>query len=294
MVVFAPLLSRVESAFRWVGVQFLYRETPWPENAMARDLAYGEDPRHRLNLFFPKGRNWPTLIFVHGGGWTTGDKDLTVGGRDVYGNIGRFFAAQGIGVAIINYRLIPETSWQGQIEDVARAVVWVKNSIKKYGGDAGRIFLSGHSAGAQLVTRVALDPEPLAKFSSSPAAIRGVIPVSGAGYDITDQKTYELGADPLYYEQRFGLGENDGAWKLDASPIRFIAKGAPPFLVIYATGETKALQRQSLLLYNKLTAAGVKSELVKVPGEDHERMVLALSRSDKPVSAAILDFIAEQ
>lgn len=294
MVSFSPLLNRFGSALRWVGVQFLYREAPAPEGGIIHDIPYGKDPRHRLDLFLPKGRGWPVLMFVHGGGWTTGDKNLIAGGHDVYGNIGRFFAAAGIGTAIINYRLLPAVSWPDQIDDVARAVAWVKAHISNYGGDPGRMFLSGHSAGAQLVTRAALDPESLARHSLSPAALRGIVAVSGAGYDMEDEKTYAAGADPSYYEERFGRGLADDSWKRDASPLRFVSKDAPPFLIIYATGESRALQRQSSLLHDALTAAGAESTLAVVPGEDHERMVLALSRKDKAAARAALDFILAQ
>src|SRR5439155_18980367 len=91
-----------------------------------RDICYREgsaDEKHRLDLFLPHGTNWPILIFIHGGGLTSGDKALRVSGADVYGNIGRFYASQGIGVAVINYRLQPKVTWREQAEDVAHATL---------------------------------------------------------------------------------------------------------------------------------------------------------------------------
>ncbi len=281
----------------YVALQFVYDEAPLPADQVVRDVSYwtaqAPDPapeKHRLNLFLPDGaaEPWPTVIFVHGGGWTEGDKDLTVGYRDVYNNIGRFFAARGIGAAVVNYGLLPEVDWPAQIEDVARAVAFVHERIGRYGGDPGALFLMGHSAGAQLAARVALDTAALAPFGVPEEAICGVISVSGAALDLTDEKTYALSDDPAYYARRFGT---QPGWQAAASPIRFARPDAPPFLILFAGGESQALQRQSWLLNAALQEAGAASEVVVVPGMSHTRIVLALSRDDRTAGPAMLRFI---
>ena len=97
------------SAFEWVGMRLVFDEETLPKHRVVEDLAYvAEDAhpeRHRFNLYLPEGEDWPTLIFVHGGGWTEGHKDLRAGGFQIYGNIGAVYAQRGIGVATINYRL---------------------------------------------------------------------------------------------------------------------------------------------------------------------------------------------
>jgi acetyl esterase/lipase len=281
------------SAVERIGIHFLYKKAELPENQVVRDQAYREGSSHgqRLNLFLPDSSGWPVLVFVHGGGWNTGDKDLTVGGADVYGNIGRFFASHGIGVAIINYRLLPHVAWREQIEDVADATAWVATHIAEYGGSPSRLFLSGHSAGAQLAARIALDPAPLEKHGLSPSILCGVIAVSGAGLDLQDAGTYELGEDIRYYEKRFRDGDAGESWKQAASPISLVKTAAPPFLINYAEGESKGLQRQSGLLHDALTSAGAQSQIVVVPGQSHERIVLTLSRTDKVAGPAILELL---
>src|SRR5262245_61070398 len=102
-----------------VGIQFLYDKSDLPATQVHYNVVYKQDPRVALNLFVPEGKGWPVLLYAYGGGWQSGDKDLTVGGRDVYNNIGRFFANRGIGVAVINYRLQPEVTWRDQVNDVA-------------------------------------------------------------------------------------------------------------------------------------------------------------------------------
>jgi arylformamidase len=288
--VFFPACAVIER----MGIPFLYKEAKLPPNQIVHDIPYRQGSSlaaHKLDLFLPDGRDWPVLIFVHGGGWTSGDKGLTVGGADVYGNIGRFYASRGIGTAVINYRLLPEVRWRDQIEDVADAVAWISSHIAEYGGDGRRLFLSGHSAGAQLAARVALDPDPLQARGLSRQLICGVVSVSGAGLDLSDRRTYELGEDIAYYEKRFRDGDTGNAWQQAASPVSFARHPAPPFLILYAGGEGAGVQRQAHLLQHALLSAGVVSALAIVPGESHERIVLTLSRSDKVAGPAILDFV---
>jgi len=280
----------------WVGVQLYYKNADLPEKQVLRDIPYwnsvdSHPARHRLDLFLPQGTQWPILVFVHGGGWMEGDKSLRVAGADIYGNIGRFYASRGVGVAVINYGLIPDVPWRHQPEDVARAAAWVHTHIAAYGGDASRVFLAGHSAGAQLVTRVALDPELLKAMGLSTGIVCGVISVSGAALDLTDEKTYELGEKLSYYEKRFRDVNGGDQWKQAASPVYFVGATAPPFLILYAEGEKPSLQRQSERLHVTLTKAGIQNRVVAVPAESHELILLTLSRPDKISAPAILDFI---
>src|SRR5256885_11412708 len=111
----------------------LYGPVPLAEGQVQRDICYregSEDSKHRVDLFLPPGSGWPILVFIHGGGLSSGDKALKVSGADVYGNIGRFYAAQGIGVAVINYRLQPNVNWREQVEDVAHAIAWVHSHLE--------------------------------------------------------------------------------------------------------------------------------------------------------------------
>ena len=279
-----------------VGVALLYMKAALPDAQVKYDVPYVEHsllPKQRLDLFLPKGTNWPVFIFVHGGNWDAGDKGLRVGGADVYGNIGRFYAARGIGVAVINYRLQPTVNWREQVKDVAAATAWIHAHIAEYGGSPHRIFLGGHSAGAQLACHVALDPKPLAEYGLFPAVICGMISVSGAGMDLADQKTYDLGAKQAYYAARFGSKDPREIWQQEASPVTYVTSNAPAFLILYAAGESKALQRQSQRLREVLEKEHVSNRLVVVPGQSHERMVLTLSRPDKTSADAILGFIYE-
>ena len=270
-----------------VGVALLYMKAPLQDAQVKYDVPYVEHsllPKQRLDLFLPKGTNWPVFIFVHGGNWDAGDKGLRIGGADIYGNIGRFYAARGIGVAVISYRLQPTVNWREQVQDVAAAAAWIHAHIAEYGGSPHRVFLGGHSAGAQLACHAAL---------LFPSMISGVISVSDAGMDLADQKTYDLGAKRAYYAARFSDNNPREIWQREASPVTYVTSNAPAFLILYAAGESKALRRQSQRLSEVLKREQVPCRLVIVPGQSHERMVLTLSRPDRTSADAILGFIYE-
>lgn len=291
VIVLAGTLAASCAPVTAVGVKLLYRKADLPASRVVGDLCYApaadcDGAARRLDLYLPAGKDWPVIVFIHGGGWNEGDKRLRVGGADVYSNVGRFYAQHGIGVAVINYRLQPSTDWRGQIEDSRRAAVWVRRNIQSYGGRPDALFLMGHSAGAYLASFVALD-----SAAADSTRYRGVIAVSGAGLDLTDAKTYELGERPRYYEQRFRDGDSTEEWKRLASPIGYASRNAPPFLILHAGGEKPALKRQSQLLNEALERHGVESRIVVVPGESHSRIVLTLSRADKTAGPAILEFV---
>ena len=141
-------------------------------------------------------------------------------------------------------------TWREQIDDVAQAVVAARSAFIARGANPAALFLMGHSAGAQLVTRVALDPAPLARAGGSSAFVCGVIPVSGAALDLTDQQTWDLGAKLDYYRERFATG-GEPDWQKLASPMTFLTAKAPPFLVIHSGRESKPLRRQSEWLVDR-------------------------------------------
>jgi triacylglycerol lipase len=112
-----------------------------------RDLRYGEDERHRLDVHTSGDGSAPrpVLLFVHGGGFVGGDKHLP--GSPLYDNIGAWAVRNGWVGVTMTYRLAPGHTWPAGAQDVAAAVGWVRSSIAAYGGDPDRIVVAGHSAG---------------------------------------------------------------------------------------------------------------------------------------------------
>jgi acetyl esterase/lipase len=221
------------------------------------------------------------MIFVHGGNWNSGDKDLKVSGADVYGNIGRFFASEGIATAVISYRLMPTVDWKAQVMDVAKATAWIYKNIRKYQGDPRSIFLAGHSAGAQIASRVALDPSLLNSLGLSPSILCGVIPISGVAYNFMNAETYEYGKKEGLFEELFNQADLSQITRKNMSPLFFVNRVSPPFLIMYAAKDNPIIQRDSKRLDLALRQVGAQRQLYRIPRESHTSMILALSRANK-------------
>ncbi|MBX9678595.1 MAG: alpha/beta hydrolase [Gemmataceae bacterium] len=155
-----------------------------------RGIAYVEgksaDPvRHRLDLYFPKRPSEaprPVIMLVHGGGWVRGDNRCC----GLYSSVGEYLASQGFVVALPNYRLSPEVKHPEHVKDVAQAFAWLRDHAHEYGGDAGAVFLVGHSAGGHLVSLLTTDPRYLEAVGRKTSDIRGVVSLSGI-YKIPDE-----------------------------------------------------------------------------------------------------------
>ncbi len=220
-----------------------------------------------LDIYAPSNaKNSPVMIMIHGGGWSIGDK----GNRGLIRNKIPFFSKNGFIFVSINYRLSPVVKHPAHIEDVAEAVAWVHNNIKKYGGDNQKIFVMGHSAGAHLAALVATDERRLKKHGKDLSVIKGVILLDGAGYDIPEQMKNGIFKIPILgnmYEDAFTTDEKN---QRDASPLFFVSSGKtiPPFL-IFTAGKRIASLNQSAKLSAALTKSGIKSELVNDPEKNH-------------------------
>ena len=297
-----PALTACAPAY-WVAMRFMYDKVDLPPNRIVMNVGYDAsapaDHKRQLDLYLPERNGFPTVVFIHGGGWAWGDRSQKFGGADVYGNIGRFLASEGFGAAVISYRLIWKTDWRTQATDVARAVAWIEQNIAAHGGHPGRLFLMGHSAGAQLAMRIAADPAWLKSVGGTTDQLCGVIAVSGVGYDMADAVTEQLDGDKTYYAQRFGgsLKETDDpstrAWRRDASVLQHLDAGDPPVLSVMAGDDYSSVQRQSRLADERLHTLGLSKGFVVVPKVNHESIVLRLSKLDRTTMPPILRFLRE-
>ena len=262
-----------------------------------RDLAYRDtgDDKHRLDLYLPApgADRGAWLVFAHGGGWTEGDRALTFGGEDLYGNVGRFFALRGIGTAVVSYRLMPGATWREQVADGAAALAFVQAEVARRGGDPGAVAVMGHSAGAWLAAHVALDAE--ARERAGARAPCGAILVSGAALDLTDAATWETGTEFGYYARRFSPSRAplDGppptpfAWQVEASPASYASAGDPPASIVHADGEDALFETQAQALARALTAYAVPVEQRVMEAVTHEAGVFNLSKESAATNAAL-------
>jgi arylformamidase len=193
-----------------------------------KDVPYGKEPRQRLDIYLPKqaAAPMPVLVFAHGGGWQVGNKSQHI-------EKGAKYAESGVIFVSINYRLAPETKHPEQIRDLASAFAWVKHHATEIGADPNRIFLMGHSAGAQLVDLLATNDRFLTEQGLSLKDIKGVISLDTASLNLADRLT-EGSAEGLMVgdmiKSAFGT---DPKVLADASPTANIHAGKtyPPFLM---------------------------------------------------------------
>lgn len=248
-----------------------------------RDVAYyeGEDAdpvKHKLDLYLPRGgKNYPVLLFIHGGAWTTGDKRYIL---DVYGRLGRNFAQHGVGTVVTNYRLSPKVQHPCHVEDVARAFAWTCRNISKYGGDPERIFVCGHSAGGHLAALLATDPTYLEKEKCSLRQIRGVIPMSGV-FNLPPGRLFE------------SVFTADAEKRAKAMPLNHVKGDHPPFLIIYAERDYPTCDRTSKEFCNALKRCQCQAELVEIKDRDHLTIIAAATNAEDPAAKAILRFIED-
>ncbi len=286
-----------------VGVGFFYDTADLPADQVRRDVAYLPDgsPKHRLNLFLPApgSPSRPTVVFVHGGNWDSGDRDLAVGGRDVYNNIGRYLAGHGIPAAVISYPFpsIPGgalVDWRAEARDVAAALAFVGREQRTWGSRG--IVGMGHSAGTHLVLEAALNPAFAETLGAAPVC--GLVAASGAGLDLTAPGAF-AGDTYDFFSSRFAPDRvtrdvppaTPADWQRDVSVVPFVTREAPPMLVILGTGESAGLTRQSRLLDAARVAAGVPGAFVSVPARSHALVVPTLSRDDQVAGPAVVSFV---
>jgi arylformamidase len=242
-----------------------------------RDIAYGTEPAQRLDLEVPAGKDpAPLLVFVHGGGWTQGDKTFHTPHPD-------FFLSRGWAWASVNHRLSPAVKHPAHVQDVARAVGWLYRNARARGLDAQRFVLSGFSAGAHLVALLVSDPRYLEAEGVPLSAVRGVVLLDGAGYDVPRHAVHSPRLRAMF---RTAFGEPGPAWE-DASPVTHLRqrRAVPPFLVFY-TGEGPRAGQQARLLTRALTNAGGHAELFPAPGKNHVQLSVDLgcSATDGPTA----------
>jgi acetyl esterase/lipase len=147
---------------------------------VAEMIHRGAPPQDRqiLDIYAPDGaKNLPVVCWIHGGGWQAGDKtDVQIKPR--------VFTERGYVFVSTNYRLLPNLEMDVQIRDVAKALGWMHKHIAEHGGDPQRIFVMGHSAGAQLAALICIDDRYLKAESVPLDVLKGCAPVDGDIYDL--------------------------------------------------------------------------------------------------------------
>jgi acetyl esterase/lipase len=259
----------------------LQEKEPYAGLNVTRDIKYGPAERHLLDVFAPAGASGPrpVLIFVHGGAFIRGHKRMP--GSPFYDNIMLWAARNGMVGVNMTYRLAPQSPWPAGAEDVAAGVRWVTASIASNGGDVGRIFLMGHSAGATHVASYVAIPE---FHGTKGLGLAGAVLVSGI-YDLTQAAMSEGG---LAY---FG---SDPAQRAERSSQRGLLNSTTPLLLAAAELDPPMFLKQ-LDAINEAFHKGERSARTLVlPQHSHMSEVYSINTSDTRLTDRLLDFMRDR
>ena len=257
-----------------------------------RNVAYGPDPQQQLDLVVPATRGFPTVIFVHGGSLTGGDK-----ADEDYADVCRPFPVAGIGCVNVNYRLAPAHRWPAQAEDVAAAVAWVADHIESRGGNSRQLFLLGHSSGATLVALLGTDGHYLSRHGISPGDLGGVMPMGSIMWDDDLEQAIERhGKDRV--AERFSNDQDNAMYDsmdqyLDRWPIRHLGPGLPRFLFLIAEAEQEQppVLRTNRVFVERTRALGNLADYRVLEDRTHNSAIRRLSEPGDPAFLAIRDFV---
>jgi acetyl esterase/lipase len=227
-----------------------------------RDIAYGSDPRQRLDVYVPSAAGAstparPVVVFWYGGSWVTGNKDE-------YRFVGITLAEQGFVAVLPDYRLYPQVTFPAFDADGARAVAWVEKHARDFGADPSNIVLMGHSAGGQIAALLALDHDFLRKFGADPACISGLVGLSG---------TYVLVPDTAELRATFPAPYTEADWQ----PVRFVDAQAPPTLLLHGLSDHEVLPREAEELRDAMVRDGLRVHLILYPHRGHAATVASFA-----------------
>ncbi len=253
----------------------MFPQEAWAGVSIQRDISYGSDPLQRLDVYTPdgaKGRQLPVLLFVHGGGFTRGDKH----GAFYPDNITLWAARNGMVGVNIDYRLAPKNPWPAGVKDLASAIAWTNANIARYGGDPHRIVIFGHSAGANHVADYAAHPEVRGAEASS---VKGVIMLSPA-YSTTP------GSRPNpYYGEDADLGSASGQiTRLTASPY--------PLFYAYAQFDPPLMKATATALIEGICQTRSRCpKSVELKDSNHFSEGMAIGTPDQQLTGPLLQWI---
>lgn len=262
------------------------------EPRIERDIPYAEPKNERqlLDVYAPQsGSKLPVVVWVHGGGWMRG-------GKNEVDHKPTAFAGKGFVFVAMNYRFFPNVKMGDIIRDVAKATGWVRSNIARYGGDPSRLFLMGHSAGAQLAAILCTDFQYLAAEKVPKKAIIGCVPVDGDTYDVPLQVATAVARrkslkqpDPKYgHPEKFG----DLGLQRAYSAVTHVArnKGIPPFLILHVADHTDT-SAQAHRLWNALDQAGIRAKVFGAMGTDHVKLDRDLGVAGDPSTKELFEFV---
>lgn len=249
---------------------------------ITKDVAYGADARHRLDVYQPQsGAGAPVVVFFHGGAYVRGERTINT---EVYANIPTWFARNGIVGINATYRLAPAAKWPAAAEDVGAVVKWVKQNAASFGGDSNRIYLMGHSAGA---THVATYTFIKSLQPPEGHGLAGVVLMSGR-YEFNPKSD-----DPnlANFQAYFGT---DATQYAKQSPINHVKGAAPlPTFIAISEYDNPDLDTQGALLLAALCERDrACPRFTRMEKHNHLSMTYQFNSQDEAFAREVLAFMA--
>jgi acetyl esterase/lipase len=243
----------------------------------------------KMDIYRPQRSAAPTpaLLYVHGGGWTGGDKRSGEGIRDI-----PELLARGYLVAAVNYRLAPRYKFPAMIEDVKCAVRFLRANAERFSINPEKIGAWGGSAGGHLVallgTADATAGWDVGQYLEQSSRVQAVVDMYGP----TDLTVLFERANPRLMEQVFGTSDRNSETLQKASPVNWVSSDDPPFLILHGERDPLVPVSQSQIFYEKLRAAGVPATFVIVKNAGHGFAPLGgpISPSRQELTKMIADF----
>ncbi|WP_426339565.1 family 43 glycosylhydrolase [Pseudoduganella sp. S-14] len=241
-------------------------EAPAPVRVL-RNLGYLQRGEHalQLDLYLPgpngdgRGRAWPLVVLVHGGGWRSGT-------RQNMAPLAARLAARGFAAATVDYRLSGEAQFPAAIDDVREAIRWLRAAALQYGLDDKRIAIAGGSAGGQIAALVGTT-----NGRDAASTVQAVVNIDGLS-DFTSEEARKHEDDPSRNPSAAGawLGgryaEQEARWR-DASPLTHAGPGSAPILFITSGQPRFSVGREALA--QRLARYKIPVEHVNLPGTPH-------------------------
>lgn len=269
-----PAISPELAQASWALLTPFHEKLGYTAPRIARDLAYGAHPRHRLDVHAGEtsGSLAPVFVFVHGGGFVAGDKHRA--GTPAYDLVGAWAVRHGWVGVNITYRYAPEAAWPAGAQDVADAVGWIRQNIAGYGGDPDRIVVAGNSAGAVHVADFA------AGHGGDLAGVRGAALISGI---YTTRPATPGGLPHPYY----------GAARDPAmSSLPCLVESRVPLLFAVAERDPDRFQAAAAEVVAAWTARhGIMPCLVWVDGHNHMSAVPSLGVDEPALGVPLARFV---
>jgi arylformamidase len=252
-----------------------------------------ENDRQKLDIYAPDGaREMPVVFWIHGGGWQVGERTSVQNKPQAFNDKGFVFVSTG-------YRLLPDVDMEILTRDVAKSVGWVRKHIADYGGDPNRIFIMGHSAGAQLAALLCADDRYIKAEGVSLDMIKGCVPVDGDTYDIpaiittAETRRQVHGQQQATYGHREKFG-NAPEKHRDFSAVTHVApnKNIPPFFILYVSGHPDT-SAQAQRLAAVLKESKIAVTLFGVKETTHIKINADIGLADDAASKALFKFLEE-